>query len=538
MNTSQRALARNAGIVMAAFVLSNLVGLVRQMLVSAAFGTGPELDAFNAALRFPDLLFSLVAGGALASAFVPTFTALLTRGEDPRAWRLASAVFNLVTVTAIVVAAAGALAAPWTVSTLVGRGFPPAQQAMAVQLMRVMLLTTPIFGVSGLLMGVQNARGRFLLPALAPSFYWLGMIFGLLVWVPKMGIFGLAWGAVLGALLYLALQVVGLRGISAPYAPSLGRGDADVRRVLHLMAPRLLGIAALQLNFLVTTSLASYFAGGVSALDYAWRVFTMPQVVIAQGLAVAALPAFSALVAMGDLGEVRARLADTLRSMLYLAVPATVGLLVLREPIVRMLFERGAFDADSTALVSLALGFFALGLVGHSTVEIVSRAFYALQDTRTPVLVAGYTVLVNIALSLALGLGFARAGREPVGGLALAVSLAVSLETIALVWLLRPRLAGLGMGRIWPGLWRMLAGAAVMGGALWAWLAVTSAASAWLIGLGGAVAGATVYGLVTWALGSREARALAAAALSIRPRLPGGRRRAVDAARPEGGAPP
>ncbi len=493
---------------MAAFVLSNIVGLVRQMLVSAAFGTGPELDAFNAALRFPDLLFSLVAGGALASAFVPTLTAFLTRDEEGRAWRLASAVFNLVVVATLLAAVVGALAAPWIVSALVGRGFPPDQQALAVQLMRIVLLTTPVFGVSGLLMGVQNARGRFLMPALAPTFYWLGMIVGLLLWVPSRGIYGLAWGAVLGALMYLALQVVGLRGVRAPYTPTMGLGEADVRRVLGLMAPRLLGIAALQLNVLVTTSLASYIAGGVSALDYAWRVFTMPQVVIAQGLAVAALPAFSALVAQGDLDQVRARLADSLRAMLYMAVPATVGLVLLREPIIAMLFERGQFGDESTALVALALGFFALGLVGHSTVEITSRVFYALHDTRTPVLVAGYTVIVNIALSLALGLGFAQSGWEPVGGLALAVSLAVTMEMFVLVWRLRPRLAGIGFSRIWPGLWRMVVASALMGAGLLAWLALTSGRSAWLVGLGGAMVGAVAYWLLTWALGSSEARML------------------------------
>jgi len=506
--TSQRAIARNAGVVMAAFVLSNLIGLVRQMLISDAFGTSRALDAFNAALRFPDLLFSLVAGGALASAFVPAFTGFLTRDEDDRAWRLTSAIFQLVLVAAIVASLIGALVAPWLVAVLVGRGFPPAEQALTVSLMRILLLTPVVFALSGLLMGVQNAHGRFLMPALAPSFYWLGMILGLVLWLPERGIYGLAWGAVLGALMHLGLQVVGLRGLRAPFSFGFGLADPAVRQVGRLMGPRMLGVAANQVNFLVTTSLASYMAGGVSALDYAWRVFTMPQVVIAQGLAVAALPAFSALVAQGDLGEVRARLADTLRGLLFLAVPATVGMIVLRDPIIAMLFERGAFGADSTRLVAAALGFFAVGLVAHGTVELVSRAFYALQDTRTPVLVAGYTVLVNIVLSLVLGLGFAQAGYPPVAGLALATSVAVTLEMLALAWLLRPRLGGIGWARIWPSLWRVLLASAVMAGALVAWLALTAARGPWLVGLGGAIVGLAVYWGVAWALASREARAI------------------------------
>jgi putative peptidoglycan lipid II flippase len=403
---------------------------------------------------------------------------------------------------------------------LVGRGFDPAQQVLSVDLMRILLVTPVLFGLSGLLMGVQNARGRFLIPALAPTCYWLGMIVGLLLWVPGRGIYGLAWGAVLGAFMYLGLQVAGLWGQHAPYTPALGLSDPAVRRVGRLMGPRLLGVAANQLAFLVTTVLASYVAGGVSALDYAWRVFTMPQVVIAQGLAVAALPAFSALVARGELDEVRERLADTLIGMLFLAVPATVGLVLLREPIVAMLFQRGSFGPESTAAVAAALGFFSLGLIGHSTVEIVSRAFYALQDTRTPVLVAGYTVLANVALGLGLLLAFTRAGFQPVGGLALATSLAVTLEMVALVVLLRRRLSGIGFARIGPAVARMGAAALVMAVLVAGWLALTSGTGPWIIGLGGAVVGVAVYWSAALGLGSPEARAATEALRSRRRRRP------------------
>jgi putative peptidoglycan lipid II flippase len=493
---------------MAAYVLSNVVGLVRQVLVSAAFGTSPRLDAFNAAARFPDLLFSLVAGGALASAFLPTFTGHLTRDEHGAAWRLTSSLFNLVITAAVLISLVAAWAAPWIVSTLVGRGFVPAQQALTVDLMRILLLTPILFGISGIMMGVQHAHGRFLMPALAPSFYWLGMIIGLIVWVPSRGIFGLAWGAVLGAAMYLALQIIGLRGLSMPYSPGFGLADSSVRQVARLMGPRLVGVGANQISFLVTTSLASYIVGGVSALDYAWRVFTMPQVVIAQGLAVAVLPAFSALAAQGDLAVVRARLADTLRGMLFLSIPATVGLVLLREPIIAMLFERGQFGARSTELVATALGFFAIGLIGHSTVEIVSRAFYALNDTRTPVLIAGYTVVVNIVLSLAFGLGFQRIGWDPIGGLALATSLAVTIEMACLAVMISRRLEGLDGARIRPGLWRMSAAATVMGIVLVVWLALTAGRSVWLVSIVGVAGGAALYWAVAWVLGSTEARVL------------------------------
>jgi putative peptidoglycan lipid II flippase len=277
-------------------------------------------------------------------------------------------------------------------------------------------------------------------------------------------------------------------------------------------------------NLLVTTSLASYIAGGVSSLDYAWRVFTMPQVVIAQGLAIVALPAFAALIAEGNMGQLQERLGDSLRGLLFLALPAAAGLMLLAGPIVAMLFQRGEFGAESTQLVATALAFLALGLVGHSMVEVLSRAFYALPDTRTPVLVAGYTVLLNIALSLVLGLGFLRLGWEPLGGLALATSVAVTVEMVVLVRLLHQRLGGVAPpGVMRPAVGRMLVatGTMALGLVLWRW--ATAGWPAWIVALGGVVLGLLVYGAAAWALGSREARAFARA-LPIRRGRPPRRR--------------
>jgi len=189
--------------------LSNLIGLVRQMLVSRAFGTGTELDSFTAAQRLTDVLFNLVAGGALASAFIPTFTGYLTKDDHAGAWRLASGVINLVFGAMAAISVPAWLLAPWLVRTVLAPGFAPPEQALAAGLLRVLLLAPAIFSVSGLLMGILNAHQHFLLPALAPTMLWLGMIFGLLVWVPRVGIYGLAWGYVLGAALHLAVQVPG-----------------------------------------------------------------------------------------------------------------------------------------------------------------------------------------------------------------------------------------------------------------------------------------------------------------------------------------
>lgn len=500
MTTAQRQIARAAGTVMAAFVLSNLVGLLRQVLVARAFGTTPELDAFLAAQRLPDLLFNLVAAGALASAFIPTFTGLLTNGDRPGAWRLASGVLTTISLVLVTASAAAALLAPWLVSTVLARGYSPEQQTLAAHLLRIQLLAPTIFGLSGLIMGILNAHQRFLLPALAPTMLWVGMIFGLVVWVPGQGIDGLAWGYVLGAALHLAVQLPGLARLAGlRYTPGLGLSDPLVRQVARLMGPRLIGVAAVQINLVVTLNLASFMlAGTYSALLYAWQIFTMPQVIIAQAIAIAALPAFSAMVARGDLNAMRASLAETLRGILFLALPATVGLFALRTPIIAMLFERGDFTAESTALVAGALAWFTLGLASHSVVEIVSRAYYALHDTRTPVVIGTAAMALNILLSLLLAPLFTRLGLPPHGGLALANTLATTLEMAALLLPMRRRLGGLDLPRVLPGLARTVVATTLLGVSLALWLGLSAPLAAgpwgaWIVGVGGVLLGGAVF---------------------------------------------
>ncbi|HLE30706.1 MAG TPA: murein biosynthesis integral membrane protein MurJ [Anaerolineales bacterium] len=512
MDNPQRQIARAAGTVMAAFLLSNLVGLARQILISRAFGTGSDLDAFYVAQRLPDILFNLAAGGALASAFVPTFTGFLTRGDREAAWRLASSVMNLVFIVLCGAGLLAALLASPLVRYVLAPGFIAGeQQALTVAVLRILLIASVIFGVSGLLMGILNAHQHFILPALAPTFYWLGMIFGLLVWVPRMGIHGLAWGAVLGSALHLAIQLPGLRGLGARYWPGLGLRHPAVRDVIRLMGPRLIGAAAVQFNFLVSAALASFMLqGSVSALNYAWQIFTMPQIIIAQGISIAALPTFSAMVAREEINAMRASLADTLRGILFLALPATVGLLMLRVPVIALLFQRQSFDAESTALVAWALAWFTLGLASHSVVEIVSRAYYALRDTRTPVLVGVAAMGLNILLSFIFAWLFARLGWRPHGGLAFSNTVATTLEMIGLLWILRRRLGGLAFTRIWPGLWRTAFASLYMGLILMLWLRYTHGRSVWMVGVGGVLAGGLAFWLVAHSLRTPEARLLPA----------------------------
>jgi putative peptidoglycan lipid II flippase len=514
---ADRQITRAAGVVMVGFVLSNAISLVQRILVSRAFGTGAEIDAFYAALRLPDLLFNLVAGGALASAFVPLVTAYVARGDTSGAWRLASRLANLVALTLGAFSLIAWVAAPWIVARVLAPGFDAEQTRVAVELLRVMLLTPTVFGVSGLLMGTLNAHGHFLLPALAPPLYWIGWVVGVLAFAPKYGIHGLAWGVVLGAGLHLSVQLPAVLRRGARYTPGLGWRDADVRRVGGLMAPRLLGVAAVQVNFLVNTILASgQPEGSLTALNLAFGVMMMPQVVIAQAIAIAALPTFSAQAARGDVPALRASLTSALRSVFFLSLPASVGLIVLRRPLVALLFQRGAFVAHSTELVAWALLFYAAGLVGHALVEILSRAFYALQDTRTPVVVGVSAMGLNVALSLTLAASFRSAGLPPHGGLALANSVATGLECVVLVLLIRRRVGGLELRRARRGLIATLLASALMGAVLVAWLAYTAPLSVAVVAGAGVVLGLAVYWLAALTLGSPEARELPRAVLPSR----------------------
>ncbi len=505
--SANRQIARAAGTVMVAFVLSNLAGLLRQILVARAFGTSAEMEAFNAANRVAETLFLLVAGGALSSAFIPTFTSLIMHRDREEAWKLASAVANLVLAILVLAGGLAAIFAPQIVRYVLAPGFAadPTKEALTVDLMRLQLPSAVLFGLGGLIVGILNTHQIFLVPALTPAMYQLGMIFGVLVLSPRMGIYGLGWGVVIGAVLYLLLQLPSLFRLGGEYFPTLGLRSAAVREVAYLMGPRLLGVAVVQLNFWVNTRLASRMAeGSVTGLVLAFSLMLMPQAAIAQSIAIAAMPTLSAQFAMGKLNEMRSSLAASLRGALLLSIPASLGLVLLREPVIRLLYQRGEFDARSTELVAWALLWFAAGLVGHAVVEILSRAFYALHDTRTPVVVGVVAMSLNVVLSFVLAWLFEQIHWMPHGGLALANSLATGLEAGVLLLLMRRRLAGLDGGRVLTAVAQAGAASLVMGIILWGWLILTANWVDWLIVGGGVALGGAVFAGMALVFGVKE----------------------------------
>ena len=503
--SANQQIARAAGTVMAAFIISNLVGVVRGIVITNAFGTSVEMDSFNAANRIAELLFNLVAGGALGSAFIPTFTGFLTREDRPGAWKMASGVINLVFLALILISVLAWVFAPQIVRYGLYVLVPDAkmgQEALTISLLRTMLPSVVIFGISGLVMGILNAYQVFLIPAIAPAMYSLGMILGTWLLPQEWGIQRLAIGVVGGALLHLLVQIPKLLTLKGRvYHFFLGRHDKVVLEVFKLMGPRLLGVAVVQLNFIVNTIIAlGQPAGSVTAIALAFTLMLMPEMAVAQSAAIASLPTFSAQVARGEVEEMRTSLASTLRAVLILAIPASVGLILLRYPLIRVLYERGEFTAHSTELVTWALLWYSAGLVGHALVEILSRAFYAMHDTRTPVSVGVVAMGLNIVLSLAFANLFTRLGWMPHGGLALANSLATGLESIALILLMRKRLKGLGKGYIWKGVAISALGTALMSAVVVGWQRLMAAQSNVVILFGALGLGVAVYGALMWAL--------------------------------------
>jgi len=442
-----RSLTSAAVVVAGCYVLSNLAGFVARLLINARFGAGADQDAFRAAFVIPDLLFNLLAGGALASAFIPVYVARLGSGQPAIAWRLARAVALIVFAGLAGLAAIAALLAPALIQHLVARQFDAAQVALTASLMRVMLIATVIFGLSGLLMGVLQSNHAFLAPAIAPSLYQFGMILGAIA-LSDFGIHGLATGVVIGACLHLAVQLPWLRPVvrTARCAePGRAMGDAqrairaDLRQILMLMPPRVLGLGAVQVNNLVNTTLASGLLGGVSAFNNAFAIMILPVAAIGQAIGTVLFPSISAHAARGEGERFAASFTRALNTVIALSLPAAAGLIVLGQPLIRLLFERGAFDARATEWVAFALAWLSVGLPAHAALELVTRAFYALKDSLRPALLAVLSVAVNVGLSVALYRAFDAVGWLPVGGLGLANAIATILETGALYGLLARR---------------------------------------------------------------------------------------------------
>ena len=457
-----RQIARSTLTVMIAFAAAKVISLVQTLIIAQVFGVGSELDAYVAANRIPELIVILISGGALTHAFIPVFSGMLAKGDSSSAWELSSNLINTIFAFALLLSCLVFLAAPWLVVNVVAPGFDAQTSRNTIEMMRILLLSTVVFSVSGIFSGILNSHKHFLLPALAPIVFDLGILFGVLFLLPRYGIHGIALGAVLGSILHLSVQIPGLLRFQMKWNAGLGLANPALWRVIRLMLPRIGGLSVFALNFLIMNNIASRLSvGSVSALDWGWRLMQIPQTLIGTAMGIVIFPTLATLSEVDDLHGKRSAMSGALRFVLISSVPSAVGLIVLGQPLISLL-ERGAFDSTASALVYSTLSMFTLGLIVHSALEVIARSFYADKDTLTPLYAALGGAAINLVFAIVLSdvatvdasaffnsivtsfpmLGYTRYIGS-VSGLALANSLGVMFEVLVLLIILRRRWRGI-----------------------------------------------------------------------------------------------
>ena len=447
-------IARSSLIIAVFFALDKVLGLLRQILIARQFSLTYQIDVFNAANNIPDLLSALISGGALGVALIPVLSQYLQQRGLPAVWDLFSRTLNLAfLVTALISTLIVVFASP-LVRYIIAPGFPAEQQDLTIRVMRLDLLAILIFSISGLVMASLQANQHFLLPAMAPGLYNLGQIFGVAVLAPKtglhlgsftlpafgLGIYGLVYGVILGALLHLAIQIPGLLHYRFRWTSTIDLRNPGLRQVLRLLGPRVLTMFFLQLFFIIRDNLASRLGeGAVTSLNYGWFIQQVPETLIGTALAIALLPTLSEIFARGDKELFGLTINRAVRVILALTIPAAALLAVGLGPVIPAVF---GFDTQGSTLVLWATRAYLLGLMGHSLLETAARSFYAQQDARTPLYLAALNAAVYLVVAISLGnwLG--------VPGIALANTVAFTTEALLLLFILNRRFPGvLGVGK-------------------------------------------------------------------------------------------
>ncbi|MFH1099169.1 MAG: murein biosynthesis integral membrane protein MurJ [Candidatus Uhrbacteria bacterium] len=438
---------------------SRILGLFRDRILASTFGAGAVLDSYYAAFRIPDLLFNLLGLGALSAAFLPIFVRL-RRSDSNRAASFASSVASDLAIALAVIGGLGAIAAP-ALFALIVPGFSPEQLALTISFGRIMFLATFFLGCSAVVGSILQSERRFLAFAGAPLAYNAGIIIGAIALVPLFGPLGLAWGVVLGAALHFAIQSIAARRIIDfrfrwHWRPSWH--DMDVRRMIVLLVPRIFGLASDQVAFVVIVGIASTLtAGTLAVFTFAQNIAMVPVALVGVAFAVAAFPQLAASAQESDRTQLRAHISAGIRQILLLAFPAAVVLIALKAQVVRVLLGSGAFDWQDTIQTLQTLEAFGLGLIAAMLLPLLARAFYAIEDTRTPFFIGMGTNLLGIIAAFPLGAQFGPRG------LAFAMALAMTIQAALLIALLRARLGPLGGRRIIGATLRFALAALAMG---------------------------------------------------------------------------
>jgi putative peptidoglycan lipid II flippase len=479
--SEKRQIARAAGLVGGLTVVSRITGLIRDIVVGYLFGAGTSADAFFVAYRIPNLLRRLVAEGAATAAFIPVFTGYLAKGPRAEADRVARVLLTMMALVLTIVTLFGVVfAGPITALFAPGFAAVPGKLELTVSLTRLVFPYIFCIGMVAAAMGVLNAHRDFWAPAISPVVMNVVMIAATVLLAPRLGIYSLAAAVMLGGVAQMISQLPALRRLAVPLAPSWEPRHPAVARVGALMLPTVFGSAVYQINVLVSTMFASLLpAGSVAFLWYAERLFEFPLGVFAVALSTAALPSFATL-AKRDLVAFRDTVGFAMRLVNLIALPAAIGLALTAEPLTSVLFIRGQFTPEDAAQTAVAVRYYALGLWSVASVRVLVPAFYALEDTRTPVITAAVAFVANLLFVLLLigplpspldssfGQWLARATRTigivdlRHGGLALSTSLAATVNLVLLATLLRRRAGGFAWGPWLGSMLRTLLASSVM----------------------------------------------------------------------------
>lgn len=498
----QNSIAKSAGIVSIAVMGSRVLGLVREMVFSRFFGAGFLYDAFLVGFRIPNLLRDLFAEGALSAAFVKVFTDYQLKNSEAEAWRLASLIFNGLAVVLSALCLAGIFLSPLIVKVITynylgdpNYYYPPEKAQLATLLMQIMFPFILLVALAALAMGVLNTKGRFGIPASASTAFNIVSIvvgLGFAYWlsggtwemsndknlVPsaaaQWAIIGMAIGTLLGGAAQLIIQIPSLFKVGFRFSLGLTFRDEGVRRVMRLMAPAIIGTSAVQVKVMVDTIVVAGIDGGQSWLSYSFRLMQFPIGLFGVAIGTAAIPTLSRLASEGNFDKFRETLADALKLVFLLTIPSACGLIVLGEPIVRLIYEGGRFTALDTNMTSWALTAYSVGLAGYAAIKIISPSFYALDDAKTPMYVSLASIVVHVGMSFGMmrllsGVGVSPDRPNGFGhiGVALATSTVALVNFLALTFLMRKRINGINGGAVLKALAKIAAAAAVMSGACW-----------------------------------------------------------------------
>jgi len=513
-------------------LVSRFLGIFRDRILAGEFGAGDTLDIYYAAFRIPDLVFNLLVLGALSAGFIPIFIGLLKNKKQSRsqssvagqAWQLANNVLNILGLGLIILSGLGIIFAPYLMK-LVVPGFSPDKQALTVGLTRIMFLSPIFLGISSVLGGILQSFKRFFVYSLSPIMYNIGIILGALYLVPLCGVYGLAWGVVLGALMHMLVQLPLVIKLGFKYIPKIEFRNSNVQKIGLMMIPRTMSLAISQINLVVITIIASTLvSGSLTVFNFANNLQFFPISIFGISFAVAAFPTLSA-IALNKKKLINS-FSSTIRQILFFIVPATVLLLTLRAQIIRVILGTGQFDWQDTILTIDTLGFFSVSLFAQAAIPLLVRMFYARQNSKTPFFIGLISVVINVFLSLWL------AEKMGVAGLALAFSIASIINFILLWLVLRIEIGRLDELRILISTIKFTAAAIACGVAvqgmklvIWPYVDMTKFWGVLTQGLVAGLSGVLIYIIVCLLLRSEE---LFSFWSSIKRRLPIGKIEAGD----------